>query len=60
MANRWHEVAHDAAVETVEQLPRPRRRDPDAVAEAVRRGVRAAVAARWGKKPMGHGAGADI
>jgi len=44
------EVAYEAAVETVESLPRPRRRDPDSVAEAVRRAVRAAVAARWGKK----------
>jgi ribonuclease J len=35
-------------------LPRARRRDPDSVAEAVRRGVRSAVAGRWGKKPMCH------
>ena len=46
------EVAYTAAVETFESLPRPRRRDPDSVAEAVRRGVRAAIAARWGKKPL--------
>jgi ribonuclease J len=45
------EIAHDAVVRTVEQLPRPRRRDPDSVEEAVRRAVRAAVAQRWGKKP---------
>jgi ribonuclease J len=45
------EVAYDAAVEIVEQLPKPRRRDPDTVEEAVRRGVRAALAQRWGKKP---------
>ena len=45
------EIAYDAAVETMETLPKPRRRDPDSVAEAVRRGVRAAVAERWGKKP---------
>ena len=49
-----HEVVHDAVLETIESLPRGRRRDPDAVAEAVRRGVRAAVAQRWGKKPMCH------
>ena len=30
---------------------RPRRRDPDSVAEAIRRGVRAAVAQHWRKKP---------
>jgi ribonuclease J len=48
------EAVHDAIVRTFEQLPRGRRRDPDAVAEAVRRAVRAAVAERWGKKPMCH------
>ncbi len=45
---------YDAVIETFESLPRGRRRDPDAVAEAVRRAVRAAVAERWGKKPMCH------
>ena len=35
-------------------MPRARRRDPDAVAEAVRRAVRAAVAAAWRKKPICH------
>ena len=47
-------VVYDAVLETFESLPRPRRRDPDSVAEAVRRGIRAAVAERWGKKPMCH------
>jgi ribonuclease J len=45
-------VVHDTTVETVENLPRARRRDPDSVADAVKRAVRAAVAARWGKKPL--------
>ena len=45
------EIAYEAAVDTIEQLPKARRRDPDSVAEAVRRGVRAALAERWGKKP---------
>ena len=49
-----HEAVYDAVLETIESLPRGRRRDPDAVAEAVRRAVRAAVAQRWGKKPMCH------
>jgi ribonuclease J len=48
------EAVYDAVVETFEQLPRGRKRDPDSVAEAVRRGVRSAVAGRWGKKPMCH------
>jgi ribonuclease J len=46
------EIARGAALETVEQLPRAHRRDPDAVSESVRRAVRAAVAAGWGKKPL--------
>ena len=49
-----HEAVRDAVVATIQSLPRKRRGDPDAVAEAVRRAVRAAVAERWGKKPMCH------
>ena len=45
------DVAYNAVVETFDSLPKPRRRDPDAVAEAIRRGVRAAVAQHWRKKP---------
>jgi ribonuclease J len=47
-----HEAAYDAIIETIVSLPRARKRDPDAVGEAVKRAVRAAVAQRWGKKPM--------
>ena len=49
-----HEVAYDAVMEAYESMPRAQRRDPEAVAETVRRAVRAAVNARWGKKPMCH------
>jgi ribonuclease J len=49
-----HEVVQDAVVETLRSLLRGRRRDPDAVAEAVRRAVRSVVNERWGKKPMCH------
>jgi ribonuclease J len=49
-----HEVVHDALMQTFDSLPRGLRRDPDAIAEALRRAVRAAVAERWGKKPMCH------
>ena len=35
------EIVFDAVVSTVEGLPRARRRDPDAMAESVRRAVRA-------------------
>jgi ribonuclease J len=49
-----HEAVHDALMQTFDSLPRGLRRDPDAIAEALRRAVRAAVAERWGKKPMCH------
>ena len=45
------DVAYNAVVETFDTLPKARRRDPDSVAEAIRRGVRAAVAQQWRKKP---------
>ncbi len=45
-------MVEQTVTKTVEHLPRPRRRDPDSVAEAVRRAVRARVAAGWGKKPL--------
>ena len=47
-----HEIAYDAAIETFESLPKPRRRDVQAVEEAVKRGVRAAIAGHWQKKPI--------
>jgi ribonuclease J len=46
------EIARDAVEDAFEAMPKPRRRDPDAVAEAVRRGVRGAIAERWRKKPI--------
>jgi ribonuclease J len=48
------EAVEDAILQTFESLPRKRRGDPDAVAEAIRRAVRAAVNERWSKKPMCH------
>jgi ribonuclease J len=48
------DAARDAVEEAFESLPRPRRRDPDSVGEAVRRAVRSAVAERWNKKPICH------
>ncbi|MBN8980700.1 MAG: ribonuclease J [Rhizobiales bacterium] len=44
----------DLVVSTVESLPRARRRDPDAIAEAVRRAIRADINDQWGKKPLCH------
>jgi ribonuclease J len=50
--------AEDFVLEAVESafrsLPKARRRDPDALAEAVERSVRGAVGAVWGKKPVCH------
>ena len=48
------EIVYDAVVGTVEDMPRNRRRDPDAVAESVSRAVRSSVAREWNKKPMCH------
>ena len=41
-----------SCMSTFESLPRARRRDPDALAESIRRAVRAEVNAAWGKKPV--------
>ncbi|HML07632.1 MAG TPA: ribonuclease J [Xanthobacteraceae bacterium] len=54
IGERFEQIARNAVEEAFESLPRPRRRDPDAVAEAVRRAVRAAIAERWNKKPICH------
>jgi ribonuclease J len=48
------DIAREAIEEAFESLPKPRRRDADEVAEAVRRAVRAAIAERWNKKPICH------
>jgi len=46
------ETVMNAALDTLDSVPRPVRRDPDALAEALRRAIRAAVAQAWGKKPL--------
>ncbi|MDQ8728753.1 ribonuclease J [Bradyrhizobium sp. LHD-71] len=43
---------YDVVLSTFESLPRARRRDPDSLAESIRRAVRAEVNAAWGKKPV--------
>ena len=45
-------IAREAAIGTIEMIPRPRRKDQALVSEAVRRSVRAAVNQAWGKKPV--------
>jgi ribonuclease J len=49
---KFAEIAYEVALETVEDMPKARRRDPDAIGESVKRAVRAAIASRWGKKPL--------
>jgi ribonuclease J len=49
--NAMLQIAMNAAIETFDNLPRAKRRDPDAVQDAVSRGVRARIAGEWGKKP---------
>jgi ribonuclease J len=48
------DIALDAVEQAFESLPKPRRRDQDSVAEAIRRAVRSAIAERWNKKPICH------
>ncbi len=48
------DIAREAVEEAFDTLPKPRRRDPDEVAEAIRRAVRSAIAERWKKKPICH------
>ncbi len=45
-------IAESAVFGAIESIPRPRRKDPGLVAEAVRKSVRAAINAAWGKKPI--------
>jgi ribonuclease J len=52
--NSTSEIALSAAMEAFQSLPRAHRRDPDAVAEAVRRAIRAALSTAWNKKPTCH------
>lgn len=52
--DRLADIVSDAVMETIETLPKPRRRDPDDVAESIRRSVRGVLANAWGKKPICH------
>ena len=49
------DVAVDEAIfNTLDNLGRGKRRDPEAAANAIERSVRGAVGAAWGKKPLVH------
>jgi len=47
----FDDLVFEAVMSTIEGLPKARRRDPDALAESVRRAVRAVINEHWGKKP---------
>ena len=47
-------LVDDAIFQTLDNLGRGKRRDPEAAANAIERSVRGAVGAAWGKKPMVH------
>ena len=51
---RMEDVVSTAIEEAFAALPKPRRRDPNEISEAVRRAVRSALAERWKKKPICH------
>jgi len=48
----FQEIAEKAAIGAVESIPRQRRKSADLIGEAVRKSVRAAINAAWGKKPI--------
>ena len=48
------QIVLDAVIDAYESLPKGRRRDPDAISEAIQRAVRGKVGAVWGKKPTCH------
>ncbi|MGF1619426.1 MAG: ribonuclease J [Rhodomicrobiaceae bacterium] len=48
----FHEIAEKAAIGAIEGIPRARRKSAELVGEAVRKAVRAAINAAWGKKPI--------
>lgn len=48
------DIVRDTVLDTIDNLPRARRRDSDFVAEAVRRAIRGEINHVWGKKPVCH------
>ncbi|MEP3279193.1 MAG: ribonuclease J, partial [Stappiaceae bacterium] len=48
----FEDIALDGLEGAVMSIPKSRRRDANVVTEAARRGLRSAIAERWGKKPL--------
>jgi len=46
------DIAFSALEGALKGMPPARRRDPEALAESLRRAVRSELAAAWGKKPI--------
>jgi ribonuclease J len=49
---RIADIVEEVVASTLDHLPKPHRRDPEAVTQALRGAVRSAVAENWGKKPL--------
>ena len=52
--NLMSRLAYEAVLDAIDSMPRARRRDPDAVAEAAKRAIRSAIGSAWNKKPLCH------
>ncbi len=50
----FEDVVNDAVLDLVENMPKQRRRDPDALRTSIEKAVRGAVNEEWGKKPVVH------
>lgn len=50
----FDELVADAVSELIDNIPKARRRDPEALRNALERGLRSAVNEEWGKKPLVH------
>jgi ribonuclease J len=50
----FDDVVNDAVLDLVENMPRQRRRDAEALRNSIEKAVRGAVGEEWGKKPVVH------
>ncbi len=50
----FDEYVADTVGDLLDNIPKARRRDPEALRNALERGVRSAVNEEWGKKPLVH------
>ncbi len=48
----FDDIVADAVEDLIEGMPKAKRRDPEAVRNALERGLRSAVNEEWGKKPL--------